>query len=62
MNATPTPGFDLPPYHVESFPTGWHCVCNRHGFNCLTFPDKPGAKFTSKDEAQAICDRWNTKT
>lgn len=58
---TPTPGFGLPPYHVESFPGGWACVCNRDGFNCLSFPDKPGAKFTTLEEAARICAEWNAE-
>ena len=63
--AMPSKYFAHPPYHVESFPgpsktgPGWHCVCNKDGFNCLTFPDKPGAKFTTKEDATAICERWN---
>ena len=66
MSAVPTPGFDLPPYHVESFPglseSGWHCVCNRNGFNCLSFTEKPGAKFTTLDEATRICEEWNSES
>lgn len=64
--AVPTPGFEIPPYHVESFPgyssVGWHCVCNKHGFNCLSFTDKPGAKFTTLEDATAICERWNMRS
>ena len=64
--AVPTSGFEIPPYHVESFPgyspEGWHCVCNKHGFNCLSFTDKPGAKFTTMGDATAICERWNTRS
>lgn len=61
--AVPTPWFDIPPYHVESFPgnsqEGWHCVCNKYRFNCLSFSDRPGAKFTSLENATDICKRWN---
>lgn len=59
MDSAPTPGFDAPPYHVEAFPTGWACVCNRNGFNCLSSPAKPGAKFTTPEHAKAICNLWN---
>lgn len=54
----PTQNFARPPYHVEHFPIG-SAVCNRDGFNCLGFADKPGAKFTSASEVQTICDAWN---
>lgn len=57
-NVIPTPGFERPPYHVEHFPIG-ACVCNRDGFNCLHFLDKPGAKFTRADMAEQICAEWN---
>ena len=65
--AVPTPGFEIPPYHVESFlaasqDRGWHCVCNKLGFNCLSFTDKPGAKFTTLENATAICERWNMRS
>lgn len=56
--AIQTPGFALPPYRVESFPIG-STVCNAQGFNCLQFTDKPGAKFTTLEEANAICEKWN---
>ena len=54
--------FALPPYTAE--PSGgqndWWYVANAQGFNCLTFPDKPGAKFTDKATAQHIAQDWNT--
>ena len=53
------PGFDKPPYSVETYPIGF-CVCNADGFNALSFAHKPGAKFTTQSRAQAICDRWNS--
>lgn len=56
--AYPTPGFDLPPYHVEKFPIG-ACVCNKNGVNCLAFSDQPGAKFTSIAAALQITRMWN---
>jgi hypothetical protein len=57
--ATKTPGFDRPPYRVEVSPGGWACVLNRDGFNCLQFPGKPGAKFTTEEDARRICSDWN---
>lgn len=62
--AVPTPHFAIPPYRVESLPgkhcDTWHYVANANGFNCLSFTDKPGAKFTlSLDDANEICRRWN---
>lgn len=61
--AITTPGFARPPYRVETVSLGAY-VANKDGFNCLSFPDAPGAKFTSPEEATAICERWNkcTKT
>lgn len=59
--AVPTPGFALPPYHVESFPIG-SCVCNASGFNCLSFPEFPGVKFTTLDEANLIAAEWNAES
>lgn len=56
-------GFALPPYHVESFPgftnDGWYCVCNKNGFNCLSFSDSSGRKFTTLENATELCNRWN---
>lgn len=59
LDATITPGFDLPPYHVESFRSGWHCVCNRNGFNVLHYPN--GRVFTSLENAKILCDRFNAE-
>ncbi len=58
-----THGFARPPYRVETVPLGAY-VANKDGFNCLSFLSAPGAKFTSPEEATAICERWNkcTKT
>lgn len=56
--AIPDPHFAKPPYHVEDFPIG-SCVCNVHGYNCLQFPNQPGAKFTTHDEAVKIVEAWN---
>ena len=55
-----TDGFEKPPYHVETYPIG-SCVCNADGINVLSFHSKPGAKFTTPQEAQAICDEWNNR-
>ncbi len=61
--AITTPGFARPPYRVETVPLGAY-VANKEGFNCLSFLSAPGAKFTSPEEATAICERLNkcTKT
>jgi hypothetical protein len=56
--ARPSQHFALPPYHVEEI-NGLRCVCNKNGFNCLSFTDAPGAKFTSKKTAEAIVTEWN---
>jgi len=32
------------------------------GFNCLSFSDKPGAKFTDEQEARRVADAWNKGT
>jgi hypothetical protein len=47
-------------YRVEECPIGF-CVVDERGFNCLSFPEAPGAKFTTKEHAQEICDLWNSK-
>ena len=60
MKAEIAKGFAAPTYHVESFPIG-SCVCNVHGFNCLTFPDHTGRVFTSFEEATRIAAEWNAK-
>lgn len=57
-DAIPTPGFEIPPYHVESYPIG-SAVFNAQGFNCLSFKSRPGAKFTSKEIADEIAAKWN---
>jgi hypothetical protein len=62
-SARPTKHFALPPYQLEpmhpDYPEGLQCVMNANGFNCLSFEDKPGAKFAPKHIAQAIMDKWN---
>ena len=61
--AITTPGYTRPPFRVETVSLGAY-VANKDGFNCLSFLSAPGAKFTSREEATAICERWNkcTKT
>lgn len=46
------------PFTVAEFPVGW-AVLNSAGYNVLTFPEKPGAKFTTLEHATQICDRLN---
>ena len=64
-DAQPTKHFALPPYKAEPLnekqPDGLHCVMNGNGFNCLSFESMPGAKFTSKEAAYAIAEKWNKK-
>jgi len=60
LKAVPALHFALPPYRAEEFGHfGWAGVMNRNGFNCLTFPDKPGAVVTSYEHAQKIAEEWN---
>ena len=63
MKALPAKHFALPPYRAESLggPNGWWGVMNKNGFNCLTFPDKPGAVVTDEARAKQIADEWNLK-
>ena len=62
-SAIPTEHFAFPPYRLEPAnpkePDGLQCVMNANGFNCLSFKDKPGAKFAPKHVAQVIVERWN---
>lgn len=37
----------------------WWFVADKVGFNCLAFVEKPGAKFTTRDHAVAVAERWN---
>jgi len=55
----PSPGFEVPPYRVEVFPAG-AAVMNANGINCLHFPEAPGAKFTSLENATQIAAEWNS--
>lgn len=53
--------FAHPPY--TALPSGgkndWWYVANAQGFNCLHFPDKPGAKFTDEARAKQLAEAWN---
>ena len=61
MKALPAKHFAFGPYRAESLggKSGWWGVMNRNGFNCLTFPDKPGAVVTDEDHAKQIAVEWN---
>lgn len=59
MNALPAKHFALGPYSAEQVGSNWWGVMNRNGFNCLTFPDKPGAVVASEEHAKQIADEWN---
>ncbi len=64
MTAEPAKHFAFPPYTAE--PSGgnndWWYVANNTGFNALTFPEKPGAVFTSEAHAKEIAEQWNGGT
>lgn len=55
------PDSSTPRYHVEHFPIG-SCVCDATGYNCTVFKEKPGAKFTTPEKAQELCDLWNKES
>ena len=63
-SAEPNPYFARPPYKPflmnAAYPDGAHGIYNAQGFNCLRFRDKPGAVFTTKENAIALTERWNT--
>ena len=61
MQALPAKHFAFGPYRAESLGGnyGWWGVMNRNGFNCLTFPDKPGAVVTNEERAKQIAAEWN---
>ena len=61
MNGSPAKYFAFPPYRAEQVGPTWWGVMNKNGFNCLTFPEKPGAVVTSEAHAEAIADEWNKK-
>lgn len=37
----------------------WWYVADKVGFNCLALAEKPGAKFTTRDSAVTVAERWN---
>ena len=61
LKALPAKYFAFPPYRAEDLggKMGWWGVMNKNGFNCLTFPDKPGAVVTSEEHAKQIAAKWN---
>jgi len=61
VNGLPAKYFAFPPYRAEDLggKMGWWGVMNKSGFNCLTFPDKPGAVVTSEANAKRLADEWN---
>lgn len=61
MNGLPAKHFAFGPYRAESLGGShdWWGVMNRNGFNCLTFPDKPGAVVTSEANAKKLAVEWN---
>jgi hypothetical protein len=61
MNGLPAKHFAFGPYRAESLGGShdWWGVMNRNGFNCLTFPDKPGAVVTSEANATRLAAEWN---
>ena len=61
MRAVPAKYFAVRPYRAEQVGPTWWGVMNANGFNCLTFPDKPGAVVTDEVRAKQIADDWNNK-
>jgi hypothetical protein len=61
VKAVPAKYFAFPPYQAEDLggKMGWWGVMNKNGFNCLTFPDKPGAVVTTEERAKQIAVEWN---
>lgn len=61
MTAVPAKHFDFPPYSAQPSDgaNDWWYVANSVGYNCLTFPEKPGAKFTSEAHAKQLAEDWN---
>jgi hypothetical protein len=69
MNAEPSQHFAIPPcpakgptYRAVQYSQRWSGIeigDSEHGVNVLSFPDKPGAKFTNHEQAEAIAKEWN---
>ncbi|MGA8148216.1 MAG: hypothetical protein WB870_11665 [Gallionellaceae bacterium] len=58
MIQRPTKGFAIPPYRAcRHGDFGW--VGNSNGFNCLSFPERPGVIFTTPEKAIEIAEMWN---
>lgn len=62
LRAVPAKYFAVGPYRAEQVGPNWWGVMNVNGFNCLTFPDKPGAVVTGEGHAKQIADEWNNHT
>lgn len=60
-SSAPSKSHAIPPFKAE--PSGgandWWYVANGSGFNCLTFLDAPGEKFTSQEKAKEIAESFN---
>ena len=48
-----------PPYKLFKANESWYGVFNNQDVNCLSFGN--GAVFTSKENAEALVAKWNTK-
>lgn len=42
--------------------THWWYVADENGYNVTTFPEKPGAKFTTEKHAKEIAEKMNQGT
>ena len=62
-DAAPSGGVLYPPYEArpanDNNPNGWWFVAN-NAFNTLSFRSKRGAKFTDRETALAIVEKWNS--
>ena len=62
-DAAPSGGVLYPPYEArpanDNNPDGWWFVAN-NAFNTLSFKSKRGAKFTDRETALAIVEKWNS--
>ena len=62
-DAAPSGGVLYPPYEArpanDNNPNGWWFVAN-NAFNTLSFKSKRGAKFTDRETALAIVEKWNS--
>ena len=61
----PQKHFAIPPYSImpmnDKYPNGYCGVANALGFNCLSFENKPGAKFAPRAVVEDIVNRWNAE-